>query len=237
MKNIIVILLFFLQTSSINAQNIDKVLDRFYKACGKKEDWKSIKSLKYTVNSVFYIVNDTTVSVGFMSETSPNLYCMEGVKNKKRYKFIHDGQYVWYITQDTLYRRSEFMERAAKEDTKIGDTFLAKRLCDYKHRKFKLMYLEKTQKGNAIYDVILLKEGENETKIFFNKQTGLIDYTELENIISHITTYKKVQGLLIPYEKIEYQNDTPISASKMTTIEINPTISREVFTLDYHIKK
>ena len=244
MKNIFIVVLCLLASFSttLQAQSVDEILDKYYENTGGKEAWSKVQATRVTA----------TVKTQGMEFPATMIQTATG-KQKMSISFqgmevvqpCFDGEAGW---------QTNFMTMKA-EKMEAEDNAIMKQSCEdfpdaflkYKERGYSLtLEGSETVEGTDCFKLKLTKKPyiidgkaeENVTYYFFEKENfvpilskSVVPKGPGKGMMSEtvLSDYQEVNGLLFPFTMEQKFNGEVQAAITMDKVEINPVIDNGIF--------
>ncbi|THD65750.1 hypothetical protein E7Z59_14275 [Robertkochia marina] len=227
------ILFFFLISLGLGAQTPAEVVDNYLEAIGGKTALKNIKSLQAEIR----VESNGIVMDGRLAYSIPGKQYTEMTFRDDKIVEVINGDQGWMINpmtgSSTPIPMTAEQVRAAKKNItaeKLLNT------ADYTLEDLG----EKVLKGNTyrVLNVKFKQGDEPARKQYFNKSTGLIEFTEVASpmggtIFVAFEDYKDVNGLKFPASILSYTDsdlDSPAMSLTMKNLQVNAPVDNTLFS-------
>jgi len=198
MKNLLTLLLVcsgLFYPTTLSAQTADEVIDRYYKAIGGKENWRSVK------NS---LASMTIKQMG--RELEAEIFIQHPNINYSLIKFsgveiiqAYDGENAWTLNPGST--KPELLDAAMAEEVKKIE--LQEPILDYRSKGYSAAYLgTETFNGATCQKVVLTRKDGEKIIYYFNLNSGL-KVMELYKVTEGQQTTAESQTLFEDYQPIE----------------------------------
>ena len=211
-------------------KDLNDILENHYKAIGLKEK-RNIQTL-VSFGALNQLGTDLQISI---IQKRPSFYRMDVHLNQGRISQGFDGENGWmlnpFVSPDTVVITGPELSQL-KESAEFDGV-----LVNYKKLVYSIIYdADGTWDGHGVYILKLSKEPDIALKFFLDSETYHILKTEAAYIInglplnaqSEFSNYKKVGGVLFPYQIIN-RNGQLMTEMKIDTIRINEDLEDNLF--------
>ncbi len=224
-------------SQSLNAQTVDEVLAKYYKAIGGVDAWKKAESMKMSGNLVLVAQGGMTIPMtGWQAR--PNMKREEGEFNGTKFIEAYDGTTAWRINPfagaATATKKNEEETKEAAKDMFEDD------LIDYaaKGHKVELQGTEEIDGVKAIKLKLTRKSGDE--RIYFLDPESYLPImmrsfvttgpAKGEPSEAYMSDYKNVEGMMTPATtEIKMKGQSQI-IYKIDKIEVNPKLDKDLFS-------
>ena len=162
----LLLFLFVISSSSLNAQKVDDILDKYFAAIGGKDAWTKVTGFRMKAKVDY---GGMSLPLDIINMTDGRNYTSVEMQGKVMVQSAYDGKTSWgvnWMTMKAEKHDAETTENIKRESKDFPDAFV-----DYKKKGYKV---ELTGKEMA--------EGVNCYKIKLIKKSQLHDGKEEENI-------------------------------------------------------
>jgi len=236
LRKAFVLLLLLPCSFAIQAQSVDKLINKYVDFIGGKEQWKKVKTM---VASGEYDYGG--IQFPFTSYAkAPNRYKFVVPQNGKQYVQGSDGSSGWKMdgfkneTIPTLLTGKAALAMANEANVELEDAFI-----DYRNKGHQAVLLGKdTVKGKACFKVKLVrKSGDIETCYFDDQNFAMVmkkavsKNVEMGGALLDIfySDYRDIQGLRIPFKTVHESNGQMILTITIDKVMINEPIEDKDF--------
>lgn len=243
MKSRLLLTLFiFVLGTSLQAQTVDQILEKYFEAQGGKDKLKSLKGMKMTAK-----VNQggMEIPLEIVNLADGRQYITFSVQGMNIWQNVYDGTSLWSTNFMTMKPEKSDAETTENFKLNIGDfpdVFL-----DYKTKGYTIELVGKeTVDGSETFKLKLTRkpltvDGKKEDNIAFyyidtdNYVTLMVEQEvksgQGKGMISQSTMsdYQEVDGLLFPFSMTQGFKGTPSNPLTITKIELNPTVDSKAF--------
>ena len=236
LRKAFVLLLFLPCSFAIQAQSVDKVINKYVDFIGGKERWKKVRTM---VASGEYDYGG--IQFPFTSYAkAPNQYRFVVPQNGKQYVQGFDGNSGWKMDGFKNETIPTFLTgKAAAAMANEADVELEDALIDYRNKGHQAVLLGKdTINGKACFKVKLIrKSGDIETCYFDDQNFAMVmkkavsKNVEMGGALLDIfySDYRDIQGLRIPFKTVHESNGQMILTITIDRVMINEPIEDKDF--------
>lgn len=243
MKNRLLFTLFiFLLGTSLQAQTVDQILDKYFEALGGKEKLKSIKGIKMTAK---LNQQGMEIPLEIVNLADGRQYVSFSIQGMSGWQNVYDGSTLWSTNFMTMKPEKSDAETTENFKTSLGD--FPDPFLNYKAKGYTAELVGKeTVDGTETYKIKLTKkpitvDGKKEDNVSFyfidaeNYVTLMVEQEiksgQMKGQISQSTMsdYQEVDGLLFPFsmtQGVKGMGSQPLVISK---IELNPSVDNKAF--------
>jgi outer membrane lipoprotein-sorting protein len=227
---------FCVATSSIQAQDVDKIIALHYKKAGGIKNWQKLKSLKSTAKIIQQGMEIPVV----LLQKLPNKQRIDADFQGKKFVQAYNGKEGWMInpyiqaTEPTMLTGDDLKEL---EDQMTFDN----PLIDYKTKgnvvefegaetiegiEYDKLKLTTKRTGNSHY--YLFAKGDNTLKVIL-RRTVLSGPMKGQTGESYLSDYRAVGDLMMPFSAINKVQGQTVNEVKIDHWEIDPEIEDAYF--------
>lgn len=223
-----------LATFSVQAQNVDKILARYYEKTGGLDNWKKFKTMKTTVK----VIQQAMEFPGVLLQKRPDKQRIDIDFQGQKFIQAYNGKEGWML--NPFLQMTEPKKMTEEELTELEDQIAVDEpFIDYRKKGHKVE-LEGTEpiEGTECYKVKLTKKNGNSHYYFFDKENSLL-FMVRRNILAgpmkgqagetYVSDYKPAGDLLLPHMVVnKFQGQVAVQI-KVESYEVDPEIEDSVF--------
>ncbi len=218
---------------SLQAQDVDEILGKYYESIGGVDVWKNLKSLKMSGTSSMQGMEFPIT----IYTKRPNLEKVEVEVQGMQIVQSYDGETAWGI--NPFQGDTEPTKADADMNTEAAKKRFEDELIDYKEKGHTIELLGSEEiEGTATYKIKLTKNGGDELLYFFEKDNHVPIMIRTfagagpmkgQAVETYLSDYEEVEGLVLPMSMTQKVNGNTFLQGTMTSVELNAEIEDEIF--------
>lgn len=239
MKNRLLFTLFiFLLGTSLQAQTVDQILEKYFENTGGLTKWKALKSQKVTGN-----MSMQGMDLPFtMTTKAPNKQRMDIQVQGMQIIQAYDGTEAWML--NPFGGGTDPVKIPAEEAKEMADRNLEDEFIDYKKKGHEVTLLGKEEvDGVSCYKIQLIKNKAND-----KEDVTEIHYFDSENYVpimivayarsgpmkgmeskTYVSDYQEVDGLMIPFSMEVKAGGQSVQKLTFKKVTLNESVEDSIF--------
>ena len=232
--SVVVFAFLFLFSAALDAEELERLLERHYEARGGLEQLREVQSLKMTGTNRF---QEQEISVKYLAKR-PNLLRMESSSPQMGMIRAFDGERPWQAVSGpgASLRTVPMNEQDALEVIRESD--FDGPLVDYEEKGHQIEYLGAETLGEREAHLLRVAEAAGVTDTYYlDAKTFLVVLKAIDvaveggQIAFHIyyDEFREVDGVVFPSRTTATSDGQTVFVGTMSEIEVNPDLDRKLF--------